>query len=160
MPAFAIEWLFTQERQGLRLSTRRLPTPKCEQYWFDSMKSGHLLVNHRSTGVGGYGNIPTRITGEMMSAEHKKPPYTAVRIDPIDKEWTACEIMAGDDYFVATHICNQQDAEFIVRACNAHDDLVSALQEAVAVIERLRPEGNGMGTIVRSNAALAKAGTA
>lgn len=29
------------------------------------------------------------------------------------------------------------NAEFIVRACNAHDDLVAALEEAIVILERL-----------------------
>ena len=47
--------------------------------------------------------------------------------------------------------------ELIVRAVNAHSDLVTALEEAIAVIERIKPLEFGNGTIVRGNAALAKA---
>lgn len=51
-------------------------------------------------------------------------------------------------------------AEFIGRACNAHNDLVRALQESLAVIERIKPVQNGVGTLVRGREALAKAGAA
>lgn len=37
--------------------------------------------------------------------------------------------------------CKQADAEFIVRACNTHDELMSALQDALAYIMRAKPPG-------------------
>lgn len=62
------------------------------------------------------------------------------------------------------HVDNEQEARdnaaLLFKAVNSYDALVAALQEAVAVIERIKPEKNGNGTIVRGRAALAKAGAA
>lgn len=54
-------------------------------------------------------------------------------------------------------VFGKDDAKFIVLACNSHDELVAALQEAISVIERIKPPEYGNGTIVRGRAALAKA---
>lgn len=55
------------------------------------------------------------------------------------------------------------NAEFIVRACNAHDELVMALQDGRTQIEYLHQKfqatGSGNGTLARIDAALAKAQT-
>jgi hypothetical protein len=94
-----------------------------------------------------------------MEAKHTATPWTL-----IGKQGTA--IWAGDE-IVATvegsrtnHATARATAEFIVLACNAHDDLVAALKEAVHVIERIKPPENGNGTIVRARDALIKAAAA
>lgn len=62
-----------------------------------------------------------------MSDRHTAGPWTYREIDPEDKSWGACEILSGDN-FVSTHVCSVENAAFIVRACNAHADLVRALK--------------------------------
>ena len=53
----------------------------------------------------------------------------------------------------------EANAAFIVRACNAHDDLLNALQLAVATIERLERHApnSANGTLDVAKAAIAKA---
>jgi hypothetical protein len=47
--------------------------------------------------------------------------------------------------------------EVNARLISAAPDLLAALQEAINVIEYIKPEGNGNGTIIRGRAAIAKA---
>lgn len=53
----------------------------------------------------------------------------------------------------------EENAAFIVRACNAHDDLVAALQAAVARVEIANAEGDPIMSawLPDARAALAKA---
>ena len=63
----------------------------------------------------------------------------------------------GDELCVAP---NQTTAEFVVRACNAHDELVSALETLVADVEAEYRDRNGDADhdgIEKAKTALAKA---
>jgi hypothetical protein len=71
----------------------------------------------------------------------------------------------GDSVTIAT--VGRANAEFIVRACNAHDDLVKALQELVASADMIvcretqaTLEDCDKTLIADARAALAKAGAA
>lgn len=48
-------------------------------------------------------------------------------------------------------------SEANARLICAAPELLAALEEAILVIERIKPEENGMGTLVRGRAAIAKA---
>ncbi len=43
----------------------------------------------------------------------------------------------GDDLLLIARVLRPEDAEFIVRACNSHYDLVKALEETQAVLEEV-----------------------
>lgn len=74
---------------------------------------------------------------------------------------TVCRVVAPkigvDGGNISTRSAEYRTA-LIVRAVNAHGDLVEALEEAIAVIERIKPPEYGGGTIVRGRDALARAG--
>lgn len=58
----------------------------------------------------------------------------------------------------SSRITTEQQLETAVCKADAVDGLVKALQEAIAVIERIKPPENGNGTIVRGRKALSAAG--
>lgn len=68
----------------------------------------------------------------------------------------------GNGYPVVGKVKRERDAAFVVKAVNAHEDLVKALQEARAQItylhEKFAKTGTGEATITKIDAALAKAG--
>lgn len=70
---------------------------------------------------------------------HTATPWTVQRIDADDSGWTACEIVSGER-FVATHVCNKDDAEFIVRACNAHEELQRMAELVVSAAKYRRDQ--------------------
>lgn len=55
-------------------------------------------------------------------------------------------------HFVGSPIEQKQNTALIVKACNAHDDLVAALEDLIAYVER-----NGGPVPASANTALAKA---
>ncbi len=68
-------------------------------------------------------------------------------IDNQDRECYAGRIVADNDYviwagpFSFWSLHNPDNAEFIVRACNSHDELLEALEELVTMVEHAREEG-------------------
>lgn len=48
-------------------------------------------------------------------------------------------------------------AQFIVTACNAHDDMLEALKEMVRMYESVQPAGGWQGVYEESKAAISKA---
>ena len=67
-------------------------------------------------------------------AKHTPGPYR------YDDTWGI--IYGANDTEVAACHSNKADAAFIVRACNAHDDLIAALSNAVRCAERDGMQGN------------------
>ena len=75
-------------------------------------------------------------------------------------------LVSNDDFQIAVCLAHpihgeaQANAEFIVRACNAHDDLVKALQATKKRISHLSAVPGFPALIATVDAALAKAGAA
>jgi len=63
------------------------------------------------------------------------------------------------EVFIGVNERGEANAAFIVRACNAHDDLVKALQRAERVLNHVggAPSGEILGAWEEARAALAKA---
>lgn len=59
------------------------------------------------------------------------------------QEVAMCSADASDGISLQTA---QANAEFIVRACNAHDELVAALEEAEAALRRFKELDNARGS--------------
>lgn len=112
--------------------------------------------------------------------EHTELPWVAIEGDTLNPErpWgvscylsrEACEEIDGDDATwpsrteVIAEVCDgepgvaEADAKFIVRACNAYDELLAALRQARAdILDPNRgPHGTGP-AIAKIDAAIAKA---
>jgi hypothetical protein len=69
-----------------------------------------------------------------MNSNHTAAPWAWSEIDPEDKDWGACEIVAGRE-LVCTHVIGVDNAKRIVQCVNVHDDLVDALREADIALE-------------------------
>lgn len=81
-----------------------------------------------------------------MIEQHTATPWQQ------DEDW----IVSGDGNPVAAaHMNAEANAAFIVRACNAHDDLVRALRHAVEAFEA---DNDKSWYVAEARAALAKAG--
>ena len=109
------------------------------------------------------------IEGDEMSTAHTGLPWmvsedrTTIRYDVSAYQWTKFgEFVASTKDEGQTPDIDAANAEFIVRACNAHDDLVKALQaarrdyidaNAIAIPE----EQAGYPLLVEMDAALARA---
>lgn len=108
-----------------------------------------------------------------MNATHTPTPWVVESNDrQLRRIMTAAPVYPGAEH--PAHIAGgviYRDAAFIVRACNAHDDLVSALRDAIRSIdEEVMAAGDDAKThpVIRSHAriadkaraALAKAGAA
>jgi len=92
-----------------------------------------------------------------MSAAHTATPWSYARIDEESAEWTACEIEGGGD-FVSTMVCKEEDADFICRACNAHDDLMFIARTIAKFDEKEGLSPTALGYLIdRSLNAIAKA---
>lgn len=111
----------------------------------------------------------------MTEPKHTPTPYRAIRnagmpdTDPHSPErgYWAIEGGSGTSFsggFILTAWMSEDTAAFIVRACNAHHDLVAALEECLVVLDpscKIRDGEIVAGTYVRAvmlaAAALAKA---
>jgi hypothetical protein len=94
-----------------------------------------------------------------MEAKHTATPWTLTHIGGSNFAVQEFEIrgMFGDKPNVrpifnkdrsaidgATIFCSPEDAAFIVRACNAHDELVKALLHSFAVLDQLSSSTNNL----------------
>jgi hypothetical protein len=82
-----------------------------------------------------------------MSNEHTPTPWSAIGKGVYGSG--RMSVRLGDMY-------GKEDSEFLVRAVNAHDDLVALLEEAAEWLWPAIPQEASL--LVRINAALAKAG--
>lgn len=97
-----------------------------------------------------------------MTAKHTPGPWTV-----IEHSWSSTGIYAGDKRIADLDIYDDATeenedalaAEMLANAklMAAAQDLLAVAIEALAVIPRIKPEGNGNGTEVRLRAAIAKA---
>lgn len=70
-------------------------------------------------------------------------------------EWMIADLTMADEGII--HFDEAEaTAEFIVRACNSHEDLLDALRDAMAYIMRVAPPG-GYVAVEKISAALTKA---
>jgi hypothetical protein len=92
-----------------------------------------------------------------------------VLFDSLNRDHHLCEVHEeyDEDGVYAFDKPAQQDAAFIVRACNAHDDLITEYEKTISAIESIIPRLRGQGAhdeagelacrLVDLRAALAKA---
>lgn len=73
-----------------------------------------------------------------MTTKHAPLPWTVYRCDYCEPE-TACGLN-GTPFDCANDECHHPldlaDAEFIVRACNSHDDLLAALKGLASLVQK------------------------
>lgn len=95
-----------------------------------------------------------------MNTKHTPTPYFAEQDAVFSRERmhgdyahrvASCGSVHGDPM-------NYADAAFIVRACNAHDDLVKALRNTAEALAHCM--GDNYAIVIEARAALAKAGEA
>ncbi len=65
-----------------------------------------------------------------MNKHTALPWHTNLRSHPSDQVFSGDDIVADCKWTMHTHDIREANAAFIVQACNAHDDLVAALEAA------------------------------
>jgi hypothetical protein len=82
-----------------------------------------------------------------MSAEHTPTPWRADESEPAGQVILSSTVAFGPGQKQLCNVghltCAANDAEFIVRAVNCHDDLVAALKEAIAELNDWCEEESG-----------------